>query len=67
MCYDNMIPSSVSEFKEFESDGRTKGRLKDDFMGVLFDVGHAETLLGRVETAKEGEMHFGVEFFDTKP
>jgi hypothetical protein len=62
-----MIPSSVSEFKEFESDRGTEGRLKDDFMGVLFNVGHAETFLGRVETAKESEMHFRVEFFDTKP
>src|SRR5271155_4891449 len=35
MCYDNMIPSSVSEFEEFESDRGTKGCLKDDFMGVL--------------------------------
>ena len=49
-----MIPPSGSEFEEFESDGGAKGRLKDDFMGVLFDVGHAKTFLGDVVAAKEG-------------
>ena len=47
-----MVPSTCVEFKHFETDAGAEGCLKDDFMSVLFDVGHTKTFLGYVKGAE---------------
>ena len=41
----DIVPSSLREFEQFESYRRSKRGLEDHFVGILFYIYHAETLL----------------------